>query len=125
MHMQHQLDMRRKDLYISEGKMSTFYWVGPETTILCWGSENIRNYFSLCFMVTTFKTKYFLGFSRSAASTSFPQGEDPQEHISLHPECVNEIAPELLLPGEPVPAWVQCSQDSLCEVEGAVCGESL
>lgn len=77
-------------------------------------------------MVTTFKTEqYFLGFSRPAASMSFPQGEDPPEHISLHPKCVNEVAPELLLSGEPVPAWVQRSQDSLCEAEGVVCEESL
>jgi len=79
MDMQHKLDMRRKELCLSEGKISALDWVGPVTTILCWGRKNTRNCHSFHFMITSFKAEqYFLRFSRLAASTSFPQGEEPQ-----------------------------------------------
>lgn len=78
MDIQHKLDMRRKELYISEGKLSTLDCVGLDTTILCWGRENIRSHFT----VTNFKTEqYFLCFFGPAASTSFPQGEDHRAYF--------------------------------------------
>lgn len=57
MDMQYKVDMRRKDLYLAEGKISTLDWVGCDTTTLCWGRENIR---SLPFCGYWFKTSIFL-----------------------------------------------------------------
>lgn len=46
MDMQYKVDMRRKDLYLTEGKISTLDWVGCDTATLCWGRENIRSCYS-------------------------------------------------------------------------------
>lgn len=43
MNMQYKVDMRRKELYLAEGKISTLDWVGCNTRTLCWGREHIRS----------------------------------------------------------------------------------
>lgn len=44
--MQNEVDMRRKELYLAEGKISPLDLVGCDTTSLCWGRENSRSCYS-------------------------------------------------------------------------------
>lgn len=84
MDMQNVVDMRRKELYLAEGKISALDLVGCDTKTLLLGKREHKELLLFSFMVAGSRHQYFLCVSRPEVSTSFSQGQDREGRFLYH-----------------------------------------
>lgn len=110
--------MRKKELYLTEGKIPALGLVGCDTTTLCWERKNRRSCYSSLSWLLIEDVNISYASPDLLPPLVFLKGKIQRADFSTSWTCA--WSSPRALPGDVGDCWAQCCQDSLCTVEGCV-----